>query len=301
MSFGPNSGNISGGFNSEKTKSTTTRDATSLPIVPDWILGPVSGAFGHAQTLGAQDPSSYVAGVDPLQQAAHDTAAGLGNQSQWNAAVDLTRSALQSGPAGYSAESLLTGLDKYQNPYLKDVVGSALADYDAGAARTRAQQDLNLAGNFGGSGDAITRSLTEGELARGRASLTANLYSDAFNNAAYLSNLDAQRRQQAGAGNASYANAFNSQKLAAAAQLGDLASGFGADTRANTQLQSDVGTLFRGIDSEQRRGPLELAQWENQQYGTLPSSLFAGEHTTSLENTKTKKSGFSLSGSLGFG
>lgn len=289
---------LGGGFESKKSKSTTTTDSTTLPIIPDWITGPVSAAFGRVQELGGQHPSSFIAGADPLQEAARSGASMLSDRGQFDAAAEMTRSALAGGPVGYSAESLLTGLEKYQNPYLKGVVDTALADYDFSANKTRAQQDLNLAGGFGGSGDAITRSLTEGELTRGRASLSANLYSDAFNNAANLSNLDAQRRQQANADNASYASAYNSQKLAAAAQLGQLASDFGANNRANIQQQADIGTLFRGIAAEDLRGPLDLVDWQNEQYASLPASLFAGQRTTGTETTKSKSSGFSLSGGL---
>lgn len=290
-------GSITGAFSSSKSKKTL--DSTTMPIVPDWIEGPVSEAFGRAHGLGAGDPYSYVAGADPLQETARSGAAALGDRANWDSALEMTRSALAGGPASYSAESLLTGLDNYRNPYLKDVVGTSLADYDFNANRTRAQQDLNLAGAFGGSGDAITRSLTEGELARGRTSLAAGLYSDAFNSAANLSNLDADRRQRASADNAAATNNFMSQKLGAAAQLGNLASSFDANSRGNTQLQSEIGTLFRGIDQERLQAPLKLAEWENQQYAGLPSSLFAGQHTNSVE--KTKGSEFSLSGKLGFG
>jgi len=289
---------LDGGYKSEKTKTTTSRDATTMPIVPDWIEGPTADAFGRVHELGAQDPSSFVAGADPLQQTARANAGALGDRSNWDAAAEMTRSALVGGPASYSAESLLTGLDNYKNPYLRDVAQTSLADYDFGANKTRAQQDLNLAGAFGGSGDAITRSLTEGELARGRGSLAAGLYSDAFNTAANFSNMDAQRRQQANADNAASANNFTSQKLAAAAQLGSLASNYDAGVRDTSRLQADVGTLFRGIDQEQVRAPLDLVQWQNQQYASLPASLFTGQHQTSLETTKSKTSGFSLSGGV---
>jgi hypothetical protein len=74
-----------------------------------------------------------------------------------------------------------------------------MGDYDAEAGRRRAAQDLEMAGQgaFGGSGAALTRSLTEGELARGRNSRLAGLLDQMFAQGASLSAGDADRRQQA--------------------------------------------------------------------------------------------------------
>jgi len=79
------------------------------------------------------------------------------------------------------------------------VLAAAMGDYDAEAGRRRAAQDLEMAGQgaFGGSGAALTRSLTEGELARGRNSRLAGLLDQMFAQGASLSAGDADRRQQA--------------------------------------------------------------------------------------------------------
>ncbi|HEY3697047.1 hypothetical protein [Phenylobacterium sp.] len=295
------------GFKSSKSKTsqTTTTDHTTTPIVPDWAAGPISEMYGKVQNIGRQDPSTFVADAHPLQQTAANNAGALGNPWNWDGAADLTRgSTMSGGPAAYGAESLLTGLDNYKNPYLSDVLNTSLRDYDIGADRTRGQQALDLAGSgaFGGSGAALTRSMTEGELSRGRGSLAAGLYSNAFNTATNLSNQDAQRRQDAGAANAAATNAYNAQaaaqRLAAGGQLANIAASYGADQRANTSLQSDIGTLFRGIAQEQLNAPLNLISWQNQQYGTLPTQLFVGQHQVGVDNTvgKSSENSFNLSG-----
>lgn len=104
----------------------------------------------------------------------------------------------------YNASSLLDGLDKYMSPYTGQVVDAALADYDYGAGQTRASQALDEArsGAFGGSGAAIGRSMTEGELARGRGSLSANLRDQGFTRGAGLSAQDAGFRNDASRFNA---------------------------------------------------------------------------------------------------
>ena len=106
--------------------------------------------------------------------------------------------------SNYSASSLLEGLDKYMSPYTGQVVDAALQDYDYGAGQTRASQALDEArsGAFGGSGAAIGRSMTEGELARGRGSLSANLRDQGFTRGAGLSAQDAGFRNDASRFNA---------------------------------------------------------------------------------------------------
>lgn len=104
------------------------------------------------------------------------------------------------GSGGRSgAASGLTNFDQYQNPFTDQVIDASLADFDQGAGQTRAAQAANAARNgaFGGSRFAIREAATDGELTRGRASLSAGLRSDGFNTAARLSGEDANRQQSA--------------------------------------------------------------------------------------------------------
>jgi hypothetical protein len=94
-----------------------------------------------------------------------------------------------------SARTGASFMGAYQDPYMRDVVDTTLADFDENAGQIRARQAAQAAGNkaFSGSRYAIQEAQTEGELARGRASTAAKLRSDAFNTAAGLGMADANR------------------------------------------------------------------------------------------------------------
>ena len=112
------------------------------------------------------------------------------------------------------AASVLDRLSSYMTPFRDQVLAAAMDDYDADAGRRRAAQDLELAGQgaFGGSGAALTRSLTEGELARGRNSRLAGLLDQMFTQGAGLASGDADRRQQASTAAAQLAQARDLQR-----------------------------------------------------------------------------------------
>ena len=148
-------------------------------------VDPVTGAqVGQV----APSTSAQVGAVDPV------TGARVGNVRD------------VSG-ASMGSESLLNNLSSYMNPYTNDVVNTTLTGFDTNADRLRARQAAAGAGRgaFGGSRYAIGEAVTEGELARERASSEAGLRSGAFNTGAALSGQDADRRQQAGAMNAQMA------------------------------------------------------------------------------------------------
>src|SRR5439155_6316405 len=91
-------------------------------------------------------------------------------------------------------------INSYMNPYLDSVVKSSLADYDYSAGQQQAQDNLSLAGmddTFGGSGGSLLRSMDNGQILRGRASLDSGLRSQGFNTALGAAQSDADRAQQA--------------------------------------------------------------------------------------------------------
>src|SRR5204863_7838261 len=121
-----------------------------------------------------------IAPADPLQTRAGESAAGLtGTPWNYDAAADLTRGAANTtwlDPYMSADTPFASGgkaydyIDRYQNPFLHEVVDTSAADLDARAGQVRAQQSLDLAGSgaFGGSGAALTQSMSEGESARAR-------------------------------------------------------------------------------------------------------------------------------------
>lgn len=257
-----------GGKSKGSTSSTETFNKTSTPVVPDWIMSATQGLSGKVQELAGANPYDLVPGHDWLQGKAYDTAKGLGGDTKW---LDDLMGA--SAPT-VGAASLLDNLDDYQNPYRKNVTDAAMADFDFEAGKTRAQQDLDLAGNqaFGGSGMALTKSATEEGLSRARNSQLSKLLSDMFTTSAGLSGQDADRRQSASAANASLALQDRAQKASL---------GFGADAnqRANVGAQMDIGGVLRDITTQQKQAPFDLAEWAISALGGLNPGLFIGENS----------------------
>lgn len=291
------------------TSSGTTSSRTS-PTLPGWATSLTEGAAGQVGQVMGMDPARLVAPAHRLQTQAANRAAGLTGQP-WNfgQAAALTRGAadtswltphMNTATPQAAAGQASDYLSRYQNPYLRDVVDSSAADFDANAGQVRAQQALDLAGSgaFGGSGAALTRSMTEGELARGRTSTLAGLRSQAFNTALGAAAGDADRATQTGIANAQTALQDRAQtvgfgfqgrqqQLQAADQLANLSAMFDANQRGNIATQAAVGDSFRSIDQQQRQAPVTHAQQVVAMLSGLPISLFRGEEST---GTKTENS-----------
>lgn len=286
----------------QKTNSTTT----TTPNVPDWLLGPAQDNAKRLTELAQTDPSSYVMPADPLQTQASGSAANLGSTSAPGISAATGRlndliSLQATGAPQISAASLLDNLSGYSSPYTNDVVNSTLADMDAAAGKTRAAQDLALAGAkaFGGSGAALTKSATEGELARARATQEAQLRDAAFTTGANLSNLDAGRRQEASTTNANL-KMQNRQDIAS--NIGELISalsGQDANTRANIATQEAAGAVNRGIATDQATAPLDFQAWLEQMYQGLDPQLFTGQTSKTKGTGVTASAGFSYGGKGG--
>lgn len=204
-----------------KTSATETSRTVTTPTRPDWVDAQAKGLNDALTDLGRADPAASVAPLSDLERRASEGAAGLGLGGGWNAgstdwanwgrptaatspapaaaAPDLSGARLEGRGEVPQAASVLDNLSAYMTPFRDQVLAAAMGDYDAEAGRRRAAQDLEMAGQgaFGGSGAALTRSLTEGELARGRNSRLAGLLDQMFAQGASLSAGDADRRQQA--------------------------------------------------------------------------------------------------------
>jgi hypothetical protein len=324
------------GFSASGGSDTKTYDSTTTPQIPDWLQTTAFDLNNRLTSLGAVDPASYVASAHPLERQAEAALAGLTGQGPvYDEAMDLTRKVAGAdwmdaymsapsprvGPQSIAGASLLESLDSYVSPYLRQVISSTLADFDFGAGQTRAQQGLDLmrSGAFGGSGAALTRSLTEEGLARARAGTVAGLRDQAFTRAAGLSSEDASRRQDAQALNAQLAaqadqtNAelylrdtaqkvslgleAGDQNLRAAGQLGDLATAGQTQVRANAAAMADLGGTLRSVETATRRAPLDLTSWQIDAFSGLNPGLFSGKTETGSSRGTTFNAGWKGSGS----
>lgn len=313
-----------------KSSSTTNSTATTTPNNPVWVSSGLEALGNRASGLAALDPKSFVAGPSALQTKAFDAAGGLTSSPYFGQAGDIFNRVAGAGAntydaqgydatdatsQGYTASSLLEGLDKYMSPYTGQVVDAALADFDYGAGQTRANQALDEArsGAFGGSGAAIGRSLTEGEIMRGRGALSAQLRDQGFTRGAGLSATDAgfrnnalqfganaanqaalanaaarndaarfgaDARNQAGRFNASAEDAALARQLAAGGALADLGTTMGNDNRANITLQGALGADQRAIEQAIAASPLTVLQEIASIYGGLPLNLLSGQTVT---------------------
>lgn len=325
---------LSLGANASKSKSTTQTTGsfskTSTPLAPDWALAPVREAAARVGDLFGLDPAGVAAPVNPLQLQAAEGARGLRDFSfNYDSAADLTRGAADTSwlkpyleadaPSAASAVSS-DYLGKYLNPYLAQVVDASAADFDAHAGQVRAQQSLDLAGSgaFGGSGAALTQSLTEGELARARATTLSGLRSNAFTTALAAAQGDADRVTQTRQANAQLAQQTQAQKagfgfqaqqqqLQAAGQLTGLSDAYNANLRANVATQAAVGDALRNADGEARAAPLVTTAQIVAMLNNLPLSLFTGstesgdDQQYSVSTTKKKGVEASFGGSYSGG
>jgi len=264
--------------------SSQRQTKTTTPNVPDWLAGPAQDIVAKRTALGSVAPTDYVARTNPLLDAATNATSQLKTSPNYGVATDLATGASDlswlTPLMNADSPDLLSGISKFQSPYTRDVVDAALADFDFGAGQTRAQQDLDLAGSgaFGGSGAALTKSATEDALARGRGATSANLRDQGFSRAADLAIQDANLSMADRDQKARFGFGGGTQSLNAAGMLGDIAGAQGAETRANTQQQIDMGQIIRQIEQEMRNAPLNLVDWQSQIADLI--GPFSGETST---------------------
>lgn len=304
------------GSSHSSTHNTTDFGQNTTPTNPLWVTNGL-GALGNTiSSLNGLDPYSLVSGPNVQQSTAGGSALNLGGLAN----TDLnTAGAILStmrpnapqiagglgGPASMQAASLLPNLQSYMSPYTQDVVNSSLADYDYGAGQTQAANRLALANDatFGGSGGAIQTALSNDALTRGRATLASGLLNQGFQTGANLSNLDAERQQQASQTNAQLTEqAMQRQLQAAIAQanadqqqsqlnqsvatnLANVGSATDANTRANIAAQAGLGDDLRGITQQQNLAPISLASSLAGLWGSMPLSLLHGENTSGSQTS----------------
>lgn len=176
-------------LNGSAEKSKSTRDTTNsftnttTRNIPQWGRELVEKGAARVGEVFDLDPASQVAPANSQILGAAQAAANLPTSASadtsWLKPYMSADTPFASGGKAYDY------IDRYLNPYLKSVVDASASDLDAQAGQVRAQQALDLAGSgaFGGSGAALTQSMTEGELARARATTLSGLRSHAYDTA----------------------------------------------------------------------------------------------------------------------
>jgi hypothetical protein len=275
---------LGGSASKSKTTTNSTSNSTTTPIVPQWATSLAEGAAGQIGNILGKDPYSFVPEANPLQTKAAGAANALSSDTSWLTPYLSANTPFASGGKAYD------WVDRYKNPYLQEVVDSSAADLDAHAGQVRAQQALDLAGSgaFGGSGAALTQSMTEGELARARASTLSGLRSHAYDTALQAASGDADRATQARIANAQMALQDAAQKVGFRLQSD-------ANTRSNIATQADMGATMRGIDQARAQAPIATAEQVVGMLNGMPSSWFVGQQKNDTERSVSKTKSVSVS------
>ena len=291
------------GVEASKSKTTTTGNKsfsnTTTPVAPPWASDLVQKGAGRIDSLFDLDPEGQVAPANALLDQAAKTAGGLsgapGGDTSWLKPFMDADTPFASGGKAYNY------VDKYLNPYLKDVVDTSAADFDAESGQIRAQQALDLAGSgaFGGSGAALTVSGTAGELARARGSLLSGLRSRGYETALGAASGDAERATQARIANGQMRLQDQAQKVGFGFRSQDDLRAQKADLRSDASTQAALGNALRDIDQAQRAAPVTNSQQIVAMLSGLPISLFTGqtEQGTSDESGTVKTKGVKVTAS----
>jgi|GEM_PF-3964581 len=341
MVFGLNLGFTSQkGSKTEDYKKSGSSQGTygSSVVAPDYWLNQYQDTLGGVNNfqegLGAlgQNMSAYGQDISHinntyLTDAANKNANTLAGMDANYGGAYAAPEDLIANPIEAQQISAQTGanfMDTYKNPYLDDVLGTSLADFDTGVDRgANAFRAGSVGGGQGGnSRQGVAAGVLAGEAARGRGSLSAGIRSNAFDTAAGYGMMDANRdltanqSNQASSLNASLANqrdaynvgTFNNSLLDSRQKFDSIAADNAQAARMNA-----VGAMTNNIFGI---GDMNLSQSGldalGAQYGldalALGTSLFGEEGFANEQydengniKTKTKGSGFSASGRFSSG
>jgi hypothetical protein len=195
--------------------SQTVVQSTDLP---DYLEGPIRENIAQAQSIAARPYQAYggstVAGLaSPQQQAINLAQSGVNvGQPQLAAAQQATQQAMgqygniadvqaagYQAPTAVQAQNFLTGdVAAYMNPFTQNVINQSLRDL-ASASQYGIQQigqQARQAGAFGGSRQGVAEALQRSQDVETAGRISADLRSQAFQDAAARMAADQARQQQ---------------------------------------------------------------------------------------------------------
>ena len=258
-------------------------EAAAKPYITE--LQQAVGGFKGADLSKVYGPQ-FVAGQDPLQQAAVTTAtgaAGLGSYAPF-----LQTAATQAGQAGQ-----FVGPQAYQafmSPYQQDVIDASLQEFDIQAQKGLAgiAQRAIEAGAFGGGREGVQRAEYMSASDRNRAALQAQLLQQGFGQAQQAAG-QAFGQQQALAQQQQQLAALSPQL--AGQEVAGLTSLGGA---LQSQRQAELGAQQQ-LAQQQLMQPLQATQ----ALGSGITSLISGY--PGAQQTTTQPSPSPLQSALGLG
>src|SRR5210317_1297163 len=233
-------------------------EAAAKPFITQ--LQQVTGDLKTADLSKIFGPQ-FVAGQDPLQQQAQQTAlAGIGGYKPF----------LQAAQQAQTTAAGLTGPQAYQqfmSPYQQDVIDTTLQQFDVQAAKglpALAAQAVG-AGAFGGGREGVQRAEYQQASDRNRAALQAQLLQQGFGQAQQAAQQAFMNQQTLGN---QQLNLAGQQQQFLGQDVGALST-LGAQNQA--QQQAELAAQQQ-LAQQQLQQPLTAAQ----QYGQGVTSLIAG-------------------------
>jgi hypothetical protein len=295
----------------KKTRTKTTENAqqqaTFTPNNPAFVQPAIENLSTKiSETFNNVDPSKLAPGPTSLQTQALGGAAGLQTPAAFGDAETAIKQGLSGGPQSVDRVNIADSIASFMNPYMKDVVDTSLADFDFGAGMSRAQGQLARAGDetFGGSSGALQAALTEGELGRGRGSLSASLRSGGFDRASALAAQQAGLDSGRNLANAGFREQALNRNIQGGTALGNLGATRGAEDRANVQTQFGLGEAQRQIEKEQGNASIDALLKQISAFSGLPLDILKGYTTAGTSSgtstSNTKQSGATLADFLNF-
>jgi len=233
-----------------KTPANTTQ--TVISDVAPWAREAAKETLAKGMELTNQGYEQYggnrLAGFNDLQNQSFAGAQNLGVAPQIGQATDYATQSGQYSPVGQQYTG--SNVNQYMNPFLQGALAPQIREA-ASAGMMAQQQNASKAvgmGAFGGSRGALQKSLTEKNTMQNMADINARGYSDAFNQAANMFNVDQQRRiQEAQFGSNAKLNAaqalgqLGQQQFNQGLQSTELQNKFGAQQQGQTQKGLDIG------------------------------------------------------------
>lgn len=262
----------------------------------DWAMssGQIPFAWANAKNIARNPfqeyPGTRSAGVNSTLSAGGNAALGVAGYqpmmiSPWQMGAPQNVTAAQMGnvPNMQAAQmgsvpnvqsmTGMSGLNTYMNPFMDQVVGSAMSDIDLQRQRSLNQGAANAAQSnaFGGDRHGVADSLTNEAYGRIAADTSANLRMGGFNQAAGLAMSDADRAMQAALANQGMAYNTGAANAGFAQQANLANQGAGLQTAQQNALlgqQANLANQNMGFQTGQQNALLgQQANLANQNAG----------------------------------
>ena len=279
---------MGGGSQTTRIKNHTVQ----TPNVPGFISQPYQDFAGSVGALGTMNPSSFTTPASALQTSAFGRAAvGTGNPTQ--VGYDATN-ALLNGPDAQVGQLSTTDLTPYMTP-VNDLISSYTNDF--GNANAVGLNQLRAGANASGAFNNDRLGVAEGQLTadnlRTLSGQVAGLRYQGLNDAYGRATTDINNRWSADTFNRNF-------RLGAAGQSSNLGLLGANNSRADTQMQADLGQTQREIDSQNNPAAalLSLLQARGGLLGMIPTGTFTGQ-TSDSKGTQTTSSSPGLLDYLG--